>query len=96
MVQTLGCGPTAGSPRSSSAPPFLGRGRVVPPPPEMEKICVDETCRKHHVLMSANGSLFTMGGVDEKKQILSSVEQLEEIEENGEKFNRSLSQERLK
>ena len=33
MVQTLGCGPTVGSPRSSSAPPSLGRGRVVPPPP---------------------------------------------------------------
>ena len=32
MVQTLGCGPTVGSPRSSSAPPSLGRGRVVPPP----------------------------------------------------------------
>ena len=30
--QTLGCGPTVGSPRSSSAPPSLGRGRVVPPP----------------------------------------------------------------
>ena len=25
MVQTLGCGPTVGSPRSSSAPPSLGR-----------------------------------------------------------------------
>ena len=33
MVQTLGCGPTVGFPRSSSAPPSLGRGRVVPPPP---------------------------------------------------------------
>ena len=33
MVQTLRCGPTVGSPRSSSAPPSLGRGRVVPPPP---------------------------------------------------------------
>ena len=33
MVQTLGCGPTVGSPRSSSAPPSLGRGRVVPAPP---------------------------------------------------------------
>ena len=32
MVQTLGCGLTVGSPRSSSAPPSLGRGRVVPPP----------------------------------------------------------------
>ena len=32
MVQTLGCGPTAGSPRSSSALPSLGRDRVVPPP----------------------------------------------------------------
>ena len=32
MVQTLGCGPTVGSPRSSSAPPSLGRGRVVLPP----------------------------------------------------------------
>ena len=31
MVQTLGCGPTVGSPWSSSAPPSLGRGRVVPP-----------------------------------------------------------------
>ena len=35
MVQTLGCGPTVGSPRSSSAPPSLGRGRVVPPPPPL-------------------------------------------------------------
>ena len=33
MVQTLECGPTVGSPRSSSAPPSLGRGWVVPPPP---------------------------------------------------------------
>ena len=33
MVQTLGYGPTVGSPRSSSAPPSLGRGRVEPPPP---------------------------------------------------------------
>ena len=33
MVQTLGCGPTVGSPRSFSAPPSLGRGRVVPSPP---------------------------------------------------------------
>ena len=33
MVQNLGCGPIVGSPRSSSAPPSLGRGRVVPPPP---------------------------------------------------------------
>ena len=33
MVQTLGCGPTVGSPRSFSAPPSLGRGRVVPLPP---------------------------------------------------------------
>ena len=33
MVQTLGCGPTVGSPRSSSVPPSLGRGRLVPPPP---------------------------------------------------------------
>ena len=32
MVRILGCGPTVGSPRSSSAPPSLGRGRVVPPP----------------------------------------------------------------
>ena len=28
-----GCGPTVGSPRSFSAPPTLGRGRVLPPPP---------------------------------------------------------------
>ena len=33
MVQTLGCGPTVGSLPSSSAPPFFGRGRIVPPPP---------------------------------------------------------------
>ena len=32
MDQTLGCGPTVGSPRSSSTPPSLRRGRVVPPP----------------------------------------------------------------
>ena len=32
MVQTLECGPTVGSPRSSSAPPSLKIGRVVPPP----------------------------------------------------------------
>ena len=32
LVQTLGCGPTFGSPRSSSTPPSLERGRVVPPP----------------------------------------------------------------
>ena len=31
MVQTLGCGPTVGSPRSFFAPPSLGRGQVVPP-----------------------------------------------------------------
>ena len=29
--QDLGVGPTVGSPRSSSAPPSLGRNRVVPP-----------------------------------------------------------------
>ena len=34
MVQTLGCGPTVGSPQSSSASPSLARGRVVPPPPD--------------------------------------------------------------
>ena len=52
MVQTLGCGPTVGSPRSSSAPPSLGRGRVVPPPPPLLKTsnakklssCRNRTC----------------------------------------------------
>ena len=35
-VGVTGCGPTVGSPRSSSAPPSLGRNRVVlPPPPEV-------------------------------------------------------------
>ena len=33
MVQTLGCGPIVWSPRSSSATPSLGKGRVPPPPP---------------------------------------------------------------
>jgi len=32
LVQTLGRGPTIGSPWSSSTPPSLGRGRVAPPP----------------------------------------------------------------
>ena len=31
VVRALGCGSAVGSPRSSSAPPSLGRGRVVPP-----------------------------------------------------------------
>jgi len=38
LVQTLGRGPTVGSPWSSPTPPSLGKGRVAPPPP----IC---TCR---------------------------------------------------
>jgi len=33
LVQTLGRGPTVGSPWSSFTPPSLGRGRVAPPPP---------------------------------------------------------------
>jgi len=33
LVQTLGCGPTVGSPWSSSTPPSLGRSRVAPPIP---------------------------------------------------------------
>ena len=45
MVQTLRCGPTVGSPRSSSAPPSLGRGRVVPPPPPDGKSVVLMTSR---------------------------------------------------
>ena len=36
MVQTLGCGSNVGFPRSSSTPPSLGRGRVVPPPPNTD------------------------------------------------------------
>ena len=37
MVQTLGCGPTVGSQRSSSVPPFLERVWVVPPPPPSDR-----------------------------------------------------------
>jgi len=33
LFQTLGRGPTVGSPWSSSTPPSLGRGRAAPPPP---------------------------------------------------------------
>ena len=46
MVQTLGCGPTVGSPRSSSAPPSFGKGRVVPP--------TTTTGRSNWTLSSAN------------------------------------------
>jgi len=35
-VQTLGRGPTVGSPWSSSMPPSLRRGRVAPLPPSSE------------------------------------------------------------
>ena len=34
-----GCGPTVASPRSSSAPPSLGRDRVVPPLPPQNREC---------------------------------------------------------
>ena len=44
LVQTLGCGPTVGSPRSSSAPPSLGRGRVVPPPPPQYITTIKRKC----------------------------------------------------
>ena len=48
MVQTLGCGPTVGSPRSSSAPPSLGRGRVVPPPQSSTDANLFRNASHHH------------------------------------------------
>jgi len=38
LGQNLGCGPTVGSPWSSSTPPSLGRGPVAPPPPEFSRV----------------------------------------------------------
>ena len=48
MVQTLGCGPIVGSPRSSSAPPSLGRGRVVPPPQSSTDANLFRNASHHH------------------------------------------------
>jgi len=39
-VQTLGHGPTVGSPWSPSTPPSLERGRVAPPPPWLHGVGV--------------------------------------------------------
>ena len=43
MIQTLGCSPIVGSPRSSYVPPSLGRVRVVPPPPPTSYILKTES-----------------------------------------------------
>ena len=48
MVQTLGCGPIVGSPRSSSTPPSLGRGRVVPPPQSSTDANLFRNASHHH------------------------------------------------
>ena len=44
----LGCGPTVGSPRSSSAPPSLGRGWVVPPPQSSTDASLFRNASHHH------------------------------------------------
>ena len=46
--QTLGCGPTVGFPRSSYAPPSLGRGRVVPPPQSSTDANLFRNASHHH------------------------------------------------
>jgi len=61
LVQTLECGPTVGTPWSSSTPPSLGRGRVAPPPPGfVQNIAPLSLSRDRRINMKQN-----------KKQVLS-------------------------
>ena len=68
MVQTLGCGPTVGSLWSSSAPPSLGRGRVVPPPPrsktELSPHLFHTIAPQRHAEEAGKGTISQKGTMD--------------------------------